>query len=57
MGTSAPVIIETDFPITEPYKEPLRLPEPNPDTFAPRIVPVPVREPVPVRRPEHGSCE
>jgi hypothetical protein len=51
MGTNAPAIRTHDIPITEPYKPPLQIPAPSPDTLI-TIEPIqtPVREPVPVRR-------
>jgi len=56
MGTSAPAIITHDIPITEPWHEPLALPAPNPDHFAPEFAPIPDRTavPVPIRR-QDGS--
>lgn len=48
MGTNTPVVREHDFPITEPYKPPLRLPAPDPSRYIP-ITPVRQPEKVPVR--------
>jgi regulator of PEP synthase PpsR (kinase-PPPase family) len=46
MGTSAPAVKTHDFPITEPYKPPLSLPQPDPDRIIPLVVTVPIRQPV-----------